>query len=113
MPPGVANAVIFDLNDALAVTGEARTERPRFRLLEAARQTLQRLAESDPSNAGWQRDLVVSHWRMADMAEQTGQGDAPAWWRKAYERLAGMKRRGMMRSKEEKCLAMLKQEAGG
>ncbi len=56
----VANVVIFDLNDALAITGEARTEGPRFDLLRAARQSLERLAAADPSNAGWQRDLSVS-----------------------------------------------------
>jgi hypothetical protein len=30
----------------------------------------QRLAESDPGNAEWQRDLWVSCWRVADVMEQ-------------------------------------------
>lgn len=109
----VANTVVFDLNDALAISGEARTEGPRFELLRAARQSLERLAAADPSNAGWQRDLVVSCWRMADIAEKAGQSDAQIWWRKAYEQLAGMKQRGVMQPTDEQYLEVLKQKAGG
>jgi hypothetical protein len=32
----------------------------------------QRLAESDPANAAWQRDLVVSHHKLAMFARQSG-----------------------------------------
>lgn len=32
----------------------------------------QRLAESDPANAEWQRDLAVSHYKLAMFAQQSG-----------------------------------------
>jgi hypothetical protein len=37
----------------------------------------ERLAQADPSNAGWQVDLIVSHWRLA------ANGD-DAWRRFAF-----------------------------
>ena len=36
----------------------------------------ERLAKSDPGNAGWQRDLAVSYDRVGDV--QVAQGDLPA-----------------------------------
>ncbi len=84
--------------------------------LNAYRESLgvrERLAAADPSNAGWQRDLVVSCWRMADIAEKAGQGDAQVWWRKAYEQLAGMKQRGVMLPTDEQYLGVLREKAGG
>jgi hypothetical protein len=72
-----------------------------------------RLAAADPSNAVWQRDLFTIYWRMADMAEKTGQGDARDWWRKAYEQLHGMKQRGIMPPTDEQYLAVLRQKVGG
>ena len=33
---------------------------------------VEKLAAADPSNAGWQRDLIVSHRRIADVAEKAG-----------------------------------------
>ena len=83
--------------------------------LEAYRQSLavrQRLAAADPSNAGWQRDLWVSCWKMATMAEKSGTGDALEWWRKAYGQLSGMKQRGIMLPTDEQYLVQLKQKAG-
>ena len=32
----------------------------------------ERLTKSDPGNAGWQRDLSVSHMRIADVARKSG-----------------------------------------
>ena len=156
---GVAQVALFDLNDALSITGVAQTEAARKKLLEAARETLERLAASDPSNAGWQRDLsvsqekigdvlraqgdlagglrayreslavrerlaasdpsnagwqrdlVVSYWKMADIGEQSGQGDAAAWWRKAYDTLASMKQRGIMLPTDAQYLETLREKA--
>lgn len=73
----------------------------------------QRLAAADPSNAGWQRDLMVSCCKMATMAEQSGSGEAAQWWRKAYEMLSAMKQRGIMLPTDEKFLARLRVKAGG
>jgi tetratricopeptide (TPR) repeat protein len=69
----VAQAFVFDLNDALAITGEARTEGPRFDLLRSARRSLAGLASADPSNAVWQHDLSVSHNKIGDVL--VAQGD--------------------------------------
>jgi hypothetical protein len=67
---------------------------------------------SDPSNAGWQRDLFVSYWKLADVAEKTGTGDARTWWSKAYDQLVRMKQRGIMLPTDEKYLVALKEKAG-
>jgi len=69
------------------------------------------LAVRDPSNAGWQRDLMVSYCRMAQSAETTDPATAPGWWRKAYEQLDGMKRRGIMNPTDERYLATLREKA--
>jgi hypothetical protein len=34
----------------------------------------ERLAQSDPGNAGWQRDLAVSHAKIADALKSMGKG---------------------------------------
>jgi hypothetical protein len=84
--------------------------------LKAYRESLAvraRLAAADPSNAGWQRDLSVSYWRMADMAEKTGTADAREWWRKAYEQLSGMKQRGIMLPTDEPYLGQLRNKVEG
>ena len=52
-----------DLNAALAAYGEARSE-------------MDRLATSDPGNAGWQRDLSVSYNKVGEVQE--AQGDLKA-----------------------------------
>jgi hypothetical protein len=72
----VANAIVFDLNDALAVAGTKETERARARLLRAARRALDGLATFEPTNAGWQRDLSVNHLKIGDVLRV--QGDAAA-----------------------------------
>jgi len=41
-------------------------------LLTPTHAYLQRLAESDPANAAWQRDLSVSHYKLALFARQSG-----------------------------------------
>jgi hypothetical protein len=61
----------------------------------------QRLALADPTNAGWQRDLWVSYWRMAVMSERLNHGDAMTWCRKAYDQLSGMKKKGVYISPQD------------
>ena len=47
------------------------------------------------------------------MQERTGQTEAEEWWRRAYETLAGMKRRGLFVSpQDEGFLAQLREKAG-
>ena len=42
---------------------------------EASKQIMEQLAERDPGNAGWQRDVSVSLDRVGDV--QVAQGDLP------------------------------------
>jgi hypothetical protein len=49
---------------------------------------------------------------IAMMAEQNATADALEWWRKAYEKLARMKQRGIMLPTDEPYLAQLKAKLG-
>jgi hypothetical protein len=50
---------------------------------------------------------------MAQFAEQTGEGDAMKWWRKALEILDGMKREGrFITPQDEGFLEQLRRKAG-
>lgn len=44
---------------------------------------------------------------MADIAEQTGQGDAKAWWQEVYVQFSGIKRRAIMLQTDEQHLKTL------
>ncbi|MEL6108281.1 MAG: tetratricopeptide repeat protein, partial [Planctomycetota bacterium] len=46
------------------------------RLFSDALAVAQRLSESDPGNASWQRDLVVSYFKLGGLEEQSGNGAA-------------------------------------
>ena len=52
---------------------------------EASRDIRERLAASDPGNAEWQRDLIVSHWKIAAVLEDMPErrGEAAAYWGRA------------------------------
>jgi len=70
---------------------------------EASQAIAERLAVADPSNAGWQRDLYVSHWRLAKTAEQRGQREeAVGHWRQAYKVLQGITDRGLHVTPEDR-----------
>jgi hypothetical protein len=45
----------------------------------------ERLAALDPGNPGWQRDLIVSHWRIAAVLEELPErrGEVATHWGKA------------------------------
>ncbi len=72
------------------------------------------LAASDPSNTQWQRDLFVSYWRLAEMAErQERTHQAPAYWKQAFDVLAGIEQRGLHISPEDrKFLEILREKVG-
>jgi len=51
------------------------------------------LAARDAGNTQWQRDLFVSNWKLADLAEKRDQPQqARDYWRASYEALAGIER---------------------
>jgi hypothetical protein len=64
----------------------------------------ERLAQSDPSNAGWQRDLSASYWKQAEITEADQPAEARAWWQKCHDQLAAMKTRGILNPPDEKFL---------
>ena len=68
----VANVFLFEVNKALAVTGTREMKVMRSQLLHAARETMERLAAVDPSNAVWQRDLSMSHLKIGDVLRTQG-----------------------------------------
>ena len=56
----------------------------------------QRLAESAPANAAWQRDLSVSHYKLAMFARQSGdEAGFVAELRECFLVLDGMKQRNL------------------
>lgn len=66
------------------------------RLFGEALRIRQRLAESDPANAEWQRDLAVSHSKLYHLAKASGdEATAKAQLRSCFTVLQGMKQRGM------------------
>jgi predicted negative regulator of RcsB-dependent stress response len=85
--------------------------------LKAYRESLairQRLAAADPSNAAWQRNLSASCWKIAGCLEKQGDREAMDWWRRAYDVLADMSRRGLFVSPaDRRVLEWLKAKVGG
>ena len=58
----------------------------RSRPTRTASPSDEKLAAQDPGNAGWQRDLIVSHWKLADLAEQRREeAEARRQWQAALE----------------------------
>ena len=70
------SVALNDLGDVLVAQGDEAGALASYRDSLAI---FDRLAKSDPGNAGWQRDLIVSYTRSAGALP--GQG----WWRKAHE----------------------------
>ncbi|MGO8796943.1 MAG: AAA family ATPase [Candidatus Sulfotelmatobacter sp.] len=61
------------------------------------------LHQSDAQSADFGRGLWTSYWKMADLTEKTG-GGSMQWWRKAYDQLSDMKRRGILLLADERYL---------
>jgi tetratricopeptide (TPR) repeat protein len=72
------------VGDARQVVGAVR---PAMDAYSEAKGIAERLAGSDPGNAGWQRDLIVSHWKLAELLEKMAdrQAEAAAHWSQALE----------------------------
>ena len=72
---------LWPLNEML----EPRAPLPsRVPLLEAAWGALSLLAVADPTDAGWQRDLWISCYRIAHVMEREHSPDARQWWGRAF-----------------------------
>jgi hypothetical protein len=59
--------------------------RPAADAYRVAHGLFERLAAADPGHAGWQRDLIVSHWGLADLLEKMAdrQAEAAVHWSQA------------------------------
>lgn len=70
---------------------------------------VERLADSDIANAGWQRDLWVTYAKLAHLCLKRDQtAEAKGSLRNAYDKLSGMKRRRLhLCLEDEKFLAWL------
>jgi NACHT domain len=100
----------FELNDAIENQARLPTRRA---LHELNLGFLERLAGADPTNAGWQRDLWVSCYKIADLLERSEDAASLEFWRRAHEILSGMKRRGLFVSRhDEQFLARLRDKLG-
>ena len=67
----------------------------------------ERLAQADPGNAGWQRDVWVSLWRLAKI-EGTGVS-----WAQVLERMEAMRARGVLLPTDEPYLEQARTLAAG
>jgi tetratricopeptide (TPR) repeat protein len=63
------NRFLFDLSDLLTNHAALRVQE---HVAQSARKVLDRLTASDPGNAGWQRDLSVSHIKIGDLLQAQG-----------------------------------------
>ena len=72
--------------------------RPRSTSYQASLAIIERLAKSDPGNAGWQRDLSVSYEKVGDV--QVAQGDLPARSTSYQASLAIAERLAQVRSRQ-------------
>jgi tetratricopeptide (TPR) repeat protein len=87
------------VGDIKAAQGDLAEALGAYQASQAIREGL---AEADPSNAGWQRDLYVSYWRLAVMVEKLGQPEAAlGHWRQAYKVLQGIADRGLHMTAED------------
>jgi hypothetical protein len=71
-----------------------------------------KLAAADPGNTQWQRDLWVSCWKLAKLAERRKKSDeALAFSKQALEILSGIEQRGLHLSPADlKFLAKLRKK---
>jgi hypothetical protein len=72
------------------------------RLFAESIRIAQRLTESDLGNAVWQRELWVSHYRIADLLEKQADAKAIDHWRKAHDILANMIRQSLHVSPQDR-----------
>ena len=75
---------------------------------------MKNLTSGDPTNTQWQHDLWVYYWRLADLAEmQKKPNVARGYWKKAFDVLSGIEKRGLHLSPEDRqYLETLRRKAG-
>jgi hypothetical protein len=84
------------IGDVLIATGELGAALKSYRDAFA---TTEGLARADPGNAGWQRDLAFSHWRLAQY------GDQPHFhWQQVVNILRELEHQGRLAPTDQKWL---------
>jgi hypothetical protein len=68
----------------------------------------ERLAKSDPNNAGWQRDLAWSRWRLAQYADRPR-----VHWQEVVRILKGLEAEGRLAPTDRKWLPIAEQNLAG
>ncbi len=86
------------LGDFLAQRGQPGDADTALQHYQRSLDLREKLLAANPDSAQAARDVWVSCAKLGLHAERTGQGDAQAWWRRAYEILKGMKQKGMFLS---------------
>jgi hypothetical protein len=88
------SVTLNNLGDFLSSRGQPGDAEKALGHYQRSLEVAERLLAANPESAEAARDVWVSCWRMASMAENTGAGYAMKWWRKAFAILDGMKREG-------------------
>ena len=102
------------LGDFLARRGLAGDAEAALGHYQRCHEVLERLLVANPESAQAARDVWVSCWSLATMAERAGTGDAMKWWRRAFDILDGMKREGrFITPQDEGFLEQLRRKVGG
>lgn len=71
------------------------------------------LLKANPDSAEAARDVWMSCFRIAALAEEPGNGDAQAWYQRAYDVLAEMKAEGrFIQAGDEVSLEALREKLG-
>jgi tetratricopeptide (TPR) repeat protein len=70
------------------------------------------LALRSPQSADFARDVAVGFWHLGDLAEKSGAPDVQDLWRKTFEKLDHMKRRGILPASDEQDYQQVRQKAG-
>ena len=94
-------AVISDeIGDVARAQGDLTAARTAY---EDGLKIANTLAQSDPTNTGFQRDLMVSHWKLAQLDGE----DAASHWQSAYDVLKALDVAGKMQPVDQTVLEFL------
>ena len=88
------------IGDVLVAQGDLPGALTAYRKSHTIAETL---AARDTGNTQWQRDLMVSYWKLADLAEkQNKPREARTYWKQAFDVLSGIDKRGLHLSPEDR-----------
>jgi len=86
---------LIKIGDVQVAQGDLAGALESYRESRAIRE---RLAGADPGNAGWQRDVWVSYWRLAQFGTREERADR---WRAVIAKIEEMQSRGILLPTDE------------